>query len=86
MKPAILAALLLTACAAKSPPQAAAPLHCPPVPQCSRPEANIRTNADLAQALIDTRAALAVCTIARDTLQACIDRSSVGAAHRKATE
>lgn len=86
MKPAILAALLLTACAAIAPPPVAAPLHCPPVPKCSRPAADIRTNADLAQALIDTRAALAVCAVARDTLQACIDRSSVGSAHRKAPE
>lgn len=75
MKPAILAALLLTACAAKSPPQAAAPLHCPPVPQCGEPQNEIRTHADLAAALIDTRSALAICTIARNTLQACIDQT-----------
>lgn len=49
------------------------PLHCPPVPACRAPAATIRTNADLAHALLSTRSALATCTIARDTLQACID-------------
>lgn len=73
MKSIVIAAtLLLAACAAPTAPPAA-PLHCPPVPQCADPRPEIRTNADLAQALQATRAALAVCTIARNTLQACID-------------
>ena len=42
---------------------------------CAKPANEIRTHADLAAALIDTRSALAICTIARNTLQACIDQT-----------
>ena len=44
MKPAALTiALLLAACAKPAPQIQVQPIQCPPVPQCSRPEANIRT-------------------------------------------
>ena len=69
----LFAALLITACSTMPPQIEYRPLHCPPVPACRAPAATIRTNADLAHALLSTRSALAACTIARDTLQACID-------------
>ena len=74
MKPAALTiALLLAACAKPAPQIQVQPIQCPPVPQCTDPRSEIRTHADLAAALIDTRAALAICTIARNTLQACLN-------------
>ena len=77
MKPAALTiALLLAACAKPAPQIQVQPIQCPPVPQCTDPRSEIRTNADLAAALIDTRAALAICQLARDTLQACINNQT----------
>ena len=67
--------LMLVSCAKPAPEIRMQPIHCPPVPQCGEPQNEIRTHADLAAALIDTRSALAICTIARNTLQACIDQT-----------
>ena len=76
MKLLMPATLILTACTTPAPETRHAPLHCPPVPACERPRQEIRTHADLAAALQHTRAALAVCTLARNTLQACIDNQT----------
>ncbi|XXQ68940.1 Rz1-like lysis system protein LysC [Neisseriaceae bacterium B1] len=70
MKKTIIAAVLLTACA-KPDPVIIAPA-CPQVPQCIRPQIAIATNADLIRAYQATDSALAQCTIARDTLAACL--------------
>ncbi|MFV2029809.1 Rz1-like lysis system protein LysC [Neisseria sp. S1] len=73
-KPLLMAitAILLSACALRQQPEYQ-PLKCPPVPECRQPVSEVRTNADLAAALIDTRVALDICKVARDTLQTCIN-------------
>lgn len=73
--------LLLAACTARQPENRAARptmLLCPNVPECTAPEADIRTNGELARAYLDTAAALEQCRIARNTLQHCIDRHNTG--------
>lgn len=77
----IAAALLLAACTARQPENRAARptlLLCPNVPECTAPEADIRTNGELADAYLATAAALEQCRIARNTLQYCIDRHNAG--------
>lgn len=73
MKPiaAILAAAMLAACTtpAAPPPR----LYCPIVPPCTRQEMPMNTNGELAAAYLQRDAELQQCTIALDTLQACLD-------------
>ena len=59
---ALIAAVLLAACTARQPENRAARsalLLCPNVPECRAPEADIRTNGELADAYLATAAALA---------------------------
>ncbi|MCG6503504.1 Rz1-like lysis system protein LysC [Kingella sp. SNUBH-2017] len=78
---ALIAAVLLAACTARQPENRAARsalLLCPNVPECRAPEADIRTNGELADAYLATAAALEQCRIARNTLQHCIDSHNAG--------
>lgn len=73
MKPlaAIFAAAVLAACAAPVPPPQR--LYCPVVPPCTRQDMPVTTNGELAAAYVQRDAELRQCTLARDTLQACLD-------------
>nr|WP_314269800.1 Rz1-like lysis system protein LysC [uncultured Kingella sp.] len=70
MKTVCFAVLLLAACAKPAPIASAS---CPQVPQCTRPDLPLETNADLVRAYLATDSALAQCKIARDTLAACLN-------------
>lgn len=75
MKEALFATLmfvwLLTGCARPEPAVSAA-ASCPPVPQCTAPQAQIRTHADLVQGFTAYRTAYEQCRLYRDTLAACV--------------
>lgn len=66
---AIYLSVLLAACTQTLPVSVGA---CPVVPECTRPNAPIETNADLVRAYQETDHALQQCTLYRNTLASCL--------------
>lgn len=51
------------------------PTECPPVHECTLPEAKFNTLGDLTQSYVALENEFMQCKLARDTLQQCIDTS-----------